>query len=71
MYSVDRKSGRLTLLADVKSPRENDAPRHAIASPDGKLLYCVTEHSEVYHGFLYHVLILPLHSELRRCLQRD
>jgi carboxy-cis,cis-muconate cyclase len=49
MYAVDRKSGHLTLLSDTKSPRENDAPRHAIVEPGGRFLYSVTEHSESYN----------------------
>lgn len=46
MYTVDHKSGNLTLLSNTQSPRENDAPRQVIISPDGKVLYSVTEHSE-------------------------
>jgi len=45
MYSVDRTTGHLTLLSENKSPREHDGPRHLVVSPDGKILYSVTEHT--------------------------
>ena len=45
MYTVDRTTGHLTLLSDTKSPRAHDGPRHVVVSPDGKVLYSVTEHS--------------------------
>jgi carboxy-cis,cis-muconate cyclase len=45
MYDVDDESGRLTMLSETRSPRENDGPRHAIVSPNGTILYCITEHS--------------------------
>jgi len=45
MYNVDHKSGHLSLLSDTKSPREHDGPRHVVISPDGRVLYSVTEHT--------------------------
>lgn len=39
--------GSLELLAKVDSPREHDGPRHAVVSKDGKMVYAVTEHSEL------------------------
>jgi carboxy-cis,cis-muconate cyclase len=53
MYTVDRKSGNLTLLSNTQSPRENDAPRHVIISPDGGVLYSVTEHSGFPYVFIF------------------
>lgn len=38
--------GTLELLTKVVSPREQDGPRHAVVSRDGKALYAVTEHSK-------------------------
>ena len=48
MYTVSRQSGHLDLLSITISPRPGDGPRHVIVSPDGNVLYSVTEHSSVY-----------------------
>lgn len=48
MYSHDSATGRLTHVVSVGSPRGKDAhdgPRHVKIHPNGKILYCVTEHS--------------------------
>lgn len=38
--------GTLSLVKEVKSIREEDGPRHAVVSENGKCVYSVTEHSE-------------------------
>ncbi|KAG6826882.1 hypothetical protein H0H92_014062 [Tricholoma furcatifolium] len=41
--------GKLVHIASVKSPRgpgAHDGPRHVKVHPNGKVVYCVTEHSE-------------------------
>lgn len=58
MYAVDRTTGQLTLLSDNKSPREHDGPRHVAVSPDGNVLYSVTEHSK------FQFLMCALHDVL-------
>jgi carboxy-cis,cis-muconate cyclase len=58
MYNVDHKSGHLSLLSDTKSPREHDGPRHVVISPDGRVLYSVTEHSESYLLLLNIILLI-------------
>jgi hypothetical protein len=48
MYTHDRASGNLTHVISSPSPRGKDAhdgPRHVKIHPNGKVLYCVTEHS--------------------------
>ncbi|KXN84887.1 Muconate cycloisomerase 1 [Leucoagaricus sp. SymC.cos] len=50
VYSRDIDSGSLTHLCSTPSPRgaeANDGPRHVKLHPNGKLLYCVTEHSNI------------------------
>jgi len=73
MYKLDPASGHLTPLSETKSPRENDGPRHAIVSPDGTILYCVTEHTsfvDIYSitetnlTHLQSISILPLNSNV-------
>jgi carboxy-cis,cis-muconate cyclase len=47
MYAHDSASGHLTHITSVGSPRGKDAkdgPRHLKIHPNGKFLYCVTEH---------------------------
>ncbi|KJA21800.1 hypothetical protein HYPSUDRAFT_41660 [Hypholoma sublateritium FD-334 SS-4] len=47
MYRRDSR-GYLVHLSSIKSPRgenANDGPRHVKIHPNGKVLYCVTEHS--------------------------
>jgi len=72
MYTVDRKSGLLTLLSHTKSPRDHDGPRHVVVSPDGNVLYSVTEHTsfvDVYNvtettlNHLQSISILPPGSD--------
>ncbi|KAJ7579692.1 Lactonase, 7-bladed beta-propeller-domain-containing protein [Mycena floridula] len=49
MYNHDRSSGLLTHIFSSPSPRGpggHDGPRHVKIHPNGKILYCVTEHSE-------------------------
>ncbi|KIY44317.1 hypothetical protein FISHEDRAFT_67470 [Fistulina hepatica ATCC 64428] len=50
VYSYESDSGLLTKIYSVPSPRPhfadvNDGPRHVKVHPNGKVLYCVTEHS--------------------------
>jgi len=64
MYTVDRKSGHLTLLSDTKSPKEHDGPQHVIVSPEGGISYSITEHSESQYYFVsYSFTNLLLHSQ--------
>ena len=52
MYTHDRASGHLTRFTSVRSPRgpeANDGPRHVKVHPNGKILYCVTEHCELFN----------------------
>jgi carboxy-cis,cis-muconate cyclase len=53
MYAHDRASGHLEHLTTVRSPRGpevNDGPRHVKIHPNGKILYCVTEHSKFFNN---------------------
>lgn len=57
MYDHDATSGMLSHIVSVGSPREEqgvvkDSPRHVKVHPNGKVLYCVTEHCEF---FVYNV----------------
>lgn len=45
MYDV-ADNGTAELLSKNCSPDVGDGPRNAYPSPDGKLLYVVTEHSK-------------------------
>ncbi|GHJ87651.1 hypothetical protein NliqN6_4053 [Naganishia liquefaciens] len=38
--------GTLELVKEVKSARDEDGPRHAVVSANGKCLYAVTEHTQ-------------------------
>ena len=61
MYTHDRASGHLTHLTSVPSPRgpeAHDGPRHVKVHPNGKILYCVTEHCK----FLFFNLMLMTES---------
>ena len=67
MYAHNRASGHLTHLTSVRSPRGPDAhdgPRHVKVHPNGKILYCVTEHCKFFNLFFYLMLlclkVLPL-----------
>ena len=47
MYTRDRTTGMLRHVASIASPRGSsarDGPRHVKVHPNGKVLYCVTEH---------------------------
>ena len=51
IYAHDRASGHLTHLTSVPSPHgpeANDGPRHVKVHPNGKVLYCVTEHCKFF-----------------------
>ena len=51
MFTHNRASGHLTHLTSVRSPRgpeANDGPRHVKVHPNGKILYCVTEHCKFF-----------------------
>ncbi|KAG5637969.1 hypothetical protein H0H81_002413 [Sphagnurus paluster] len=54
MYRRDTTSGRLTHIMSVPSPRgpnAHDAPRHLKIHPNGKVLYCVTEHTNFVDAY--------------------
>ena len=64
MYSHDRISGHLTHVTSVHSPRGlgvNDGPRHVKIHPNGKILYCVTEHCKFFVNLtpITELLFLP------------
>ena len=47
MYARDPATGHLRHLSSNASPRgRGDGPRHVKVHPNGKILYCVTEHSK-------------------------
>ncbi|KDN52414.1 3-carboxy-cis,cis-mucoante lactonizing enzyme [Tilletiaria anomala UBC 951] len=50
-YKVDKKDGTLQLLSETRSPRQGDGPRHVVPSPDGKLIFSVTEHTSYVDVF--------------------
>lgn len=58
MYARDTVSGKLAHIASVHSPRKEkgqglvkDGPRHVKVHPNGRVVYCVTEHCEfLIHG---------------------
>ncbi|KAF7760210.1 hypothetical protein Agabi119p4_10886 [Agaricus bisporus var. burnettii] len=61
IYSRDVSSGSLTHLGSSPSPRGPDAhdgPRHVKVHPNGKILYCVTEHTNFVD--LYEITTPPL-----------
>ncbi|KAF9552352.1 putative isomerase YbhE [Agrocybe pediades] len=54
MYSHDSENGRLSHIASISSPRgvdANDGPRHLKIHPNGKVLYCITEHSNYVDSY--------------------
>ncbi|KAG6883825.1 hypothetical protein C0993_003529 [Termitomyces sp. T159_Od127] len=54
MYARDSSTGLLTHVASVPSPRGPDAhdgPRHVKIHPNGRILYCVTEHSNLVDAY--------------------
>lgn len=55
-YSIDEapaKAGRPPLTLGTKhiSPRSHDGPRHTWPHPNGRILYCVQEHSSMVDAF--------------------
>ncbi|PFH47560.1 hypothetical protein AMATHDRAFT_6618 [Amanita thiersii Skay4041] len=51
MYNHDPTTGHLTHLSSIPSPRgpkAHDGPRHVKIHPNGRVLYCVTEHSQIW-----------------------
>lgn len=53
MYTRDPVSGLLTHIASIPSPRgdAHDGPRHLKVHPNGKILYCVTEHTNLVDAY--------------------
>ncbi|PWN29598.1 3-carboxy-cis,cis-mucoante lactonizing enzyme [Jaminaea rosea] len=51
VYSVDPRSGQLTLQSEAHSPEAGDGPRHAVASRDGKWVFAVTEHTSYVDAY--------------------
>ncbi|KAK7049842.1 hypothetical protein VNI00_005272 [Paramarasmius palmivorus] len=55
MYKWDKETGLLTHIHSSKSPRgssTHDGPRHVKIHPNGKILYCVTEHTNYLDSYL-------------------
>ncbi|KAF8228399.1 putative isomerase YbhE [Tricholoma matsutake] len=54
MYTRDIHTGLLTHISSIPSPRDaHDGPRHVKIHPNGKILYCVTEHTNLVDA--YHI----------------
>ncbi|KAF9269820.1 putative isomerase YbhE [Marasmius fiardii PR-910] len=54
-YKWDRTTGLLTHIYSSPSPRgpkAHDGPRHVKVHPNGKMLYCVTEHTNFLDSYL-------------------
>ncbi|GLB40971.1 putative lactonase, 7-bladed beta-propeller [Lyophyllum shimeji] len=54
MYQRDPVTGLLTHISSVPSPRgpgAHDGPRHLKVHPNGKILYCVTEHTNLVDAY--------------------
>ncbi|KAF8955027.1 Lactonase, 7-bladed beta-propeller-domain-containing protein [Flammula alnicola] len=54
MYEWNSTSGHLKHTTSIGSPRgkdANDGPRHVKVHPNGKVLYCVTEHSNYVDAY--------------------
>ncbi|KAF8901201.1 Lactonase, 7-bladed beta-propeller-domain-containing protein [Gymnopilus junonius] len=54
MYNHDAANGKLSHIASIGSPRgkdANDGPRHVKIHPNGRVLYCVTEHSNYVDAY--------------------
>ncbi|KDR79164.1 hypothetical protein GALMADRAFT_243050 [Galerina marginata CBS 339.88] len=54
MYSHELSSGQLSHISSVGSPRgknAKDGPRHVKIHPNGKVLYCVTEHTNFVDAY--------------------
>ena len=60
MYTVDRKSGHLTLLSDTKSPKEHDGTS---SSRQKAGFYTVLPNTVNLNTFFVYLLILLLHSQ--------
>ncbi|KAH8823112.1 hypothetical protein DL96DRAFT_1670814 [Flagelloscypha sp. PMI_526] len=70
VYTVDESTGTLNHVSTSKAPPrvltnksvayENDGPRHVKIHPNGKILYCVTEHSNYLD--LYTITYAPTPS---------
>ncbi|KAG6856857.1 hypothetical protein H0H87_012674 [Tephrocybe sp. NHM501043] len=54
MYSLDSSTGHLKHITSVPSPRgpgAHDGPRHVKIHPNGRVLYCVTEHTNLVDAY--------------------
>ncbi|KAG6908842.1 hypothetical protein DXG01_003008 [Tephrocybe rancida] len=54
MYTRDSHSGQLEHITSVPSPRgpgAHDGPRHVKIHPNGRVLYCVTEHTNLVDAY--------------------
>ncbi|EPQ25770.1 uncharacterized protein PFL1_06637 [Pseudozyma flocculosa PF-1] len=51
VYDVDPDDGTLSLAQKYALSRANDGPRHTIAHPGGRYLYCLQEHSSYVDVF--------------------
>ncbi|PPR04196.1 hypothetical protein CVT24_010744 [Panaeolus cyanescens] len=72
MFEHDPDTGRLALLTSVPSPRGSgakDGPRHLKIHPNGRVLYCVTEHTNVVD--IYEILPKSLKFRDSRSLLPD
>ncbi|KAF9044196.1 hypothetical protein BJ165DRAFT_1347954 [Panaeolus papilionaceus] len=72
MFEHDPETGKLTLLTSVSSPRgaaAQDGPRHLKIHPNGRVLYCVTEHTNVVD--IYDILPNNLEYKDSRSLLPD
>ncbi|ESK94737.1 muconate cycloisomerase 1 [Moniliophthora roreri MCA 2997] len=55
VYKRDKETGLLTYIYSSKSPRgpsAHDGPRHVKIHPNGRILYCVTEHTNYLDSYL-------------------
>ncbi|OCT49690.1 Muconate cycloisomerase 1 [Cladophialophora carrionii] len=50
-YSIDPKTGALTLGEKHISPRPTDGPRHVWPHPSGEFVYCLQEHTSMVDVF--------------------
>jgi carboxy-cis,cis-muconate cyclase len=50
-FSIDPKTGALTLGEKHISPRPTDGPRHVWPHPSGKFVYCLQEHTSMVDVF--------------------
>ncbi|KAN0062376.1 hypothetical protein ACQY0O_005258 [Thecaphora frezii] len=54
VYDIDPRDGSLALAQKCATSRPNDGPRHTIAHPGGRYLYCLQEHSS--HVDVYEIV---------------